>query len=119
MIYVYGYTKCSTVKKTLKYLENNNVEFKHIDNVLNKLSVDELKAIHELSNLEIKKLFNTSGIKYRELNLKDKVNEMSLQEAYELLAMDGMLVKRPLIVSTSYVIIGHKEDQINKTILGV
>lgn len=111
---VYGYSKCSTVKKGLKFLDEQNIEYKHVDNVANKLTVEQIKEIHEMSNQEIKKMFNTSGIKYRELNLKDKLNDMTLEEKYELLASDGMLVKRPIFINNNQVRIGFKVDQLGE-----
>lgn len=111
---VYGYSKCSTVKKGLKFLDEQNIEYKYVDNVANKLTVEQIKEIHEMSNQEIKKMFNTSGIKYRELNLKDKLNDMTLEEKYELLASDGMLVKRPIFINNNQVRIGFKVDQLGE-----
>lgn len=111
MIKVYGYTKCSTVKKALKFLQSNNIDFEHIDNIQNPLTIEQLTDIINKSNLEIKKFFNTSGIKYRELKLKDKIPNLSKEECIELLATDGMLVKRPLLVSESKILVGFKEDQ--------
>ena len=72
-------------------------------------TVKELKDWHERSGLPLKRFFNTSGMKYRELGLKDKLPEMSEEEQYELLATDGMLVKRPLVVGDDFVLIGFKE----------
>ena len=72
-------------------------------------TVEELKDWHERSGLPLKRFFNTSGMKYRELGLKDKLPEMSEEEQYELLATDGMLVKRPLVVGNDFVLIGFKE----------
>ncbi len=112
MVKVYGYKKCSTVRKATNFLNENNVEFTHVDNVENKLSADELKHFHELSGLDIKKFFNTSGMKYRELKLKDKLPEMTLTEKYELLATDGMLVKRPIIVNDNKVVVGFKVETV-------
>ena len=111
MINVYGYTKCSTVKKALKFLDERDVKYTHIDNVVNKLTDSELMQIHEDSNQPIKKMFNTSGMKYRELGLKDILPTASLEEAIALLASDGMLVKRPLLVAGNKVVIGFKEDK--------
>ncbi len=111
---VYGYKKCSTVKKSLKYLDEHNIDYKYVDNVENKLTIEQIKTIHEMSNQDIKKLFNTSGIKYRELNLKDKLTEMSLDEKYELLASDGMLVKRPIFMNNGQVRIGFKEEKLGE-----
>lgn len=96
---VYGYTKCTTVKKSLKFLNDEGYDFEHIDNVETKLTSEQIKQLHETSGLDIKKFFNTSGIKYRELALKDKLPAMSLDEKYDLLASDGMLVKRPILVT--------------------
>ncbi len=110
MIKVYGYNRCSTVKKSLQFLEDLGYSYKHIDNVENKLSKLELKLIHETSGVEIKKLFNSSGVKYRELNLKDQVNTMELEDAYTLLATDGMLVKRPILITPLGVRIGFKKE---------
>ena len=108
MITVYGYTKCSTVKKALNFLEDNNISYKHIDNVVELLTEKELRTIHINSNLELKRLFNTSGIKYRELGIKDKFDKMTEDEVFKLLASDGMLVKRPILVSGKKVLIGFK-----------
>lgn len=108
---VYGYSKCTTVKKGLKFLTEEGYEFEHIDNVENKLSVDDIKNLHKTSGLDIKKFFNTSGIKYRELGLKDKLVDMSEEEKYELLASDGMLVKRPILVTDKGVFPSFKADK--------
>ncbi len=110
-IKVYGYTKCSTVKKALKFLDDENIKYTHIDNVANKLSIDEIKKLHITSELPLKKFFNTSGIKYRELGLKDKLVTMSEEEQYELLATDGMLVKRPILVTSKGVFPSFKQDK--------
>lgn len=90
------YPKCSTCKNAVKWLEENGVahETRHI--VENPLTAEEIKAIHEKTGLPLKKFFNTSGIKYRELGLKDKIPTLTTAEQYDLLATDGMLVKRPL-----------------------
>ncbi len=108
---VYGYTKCTTVKKGLKFLREEGYEFDHIDNVESRLSVDEIKSLHERSGLDIKKFFNTSGMKYRELGLKDKLLEMSEEEKYQLLASDGMLVKRPILVTDKGVFPSFKAEK--------
>lgn len=110
MIQVYGYTKCSTVKKALKFLEDCKVEYNFTDFVSNKLSSEQIKEIHVNSELPIRSLFNTSGILYRELKLKDKIDLMSIQECYDLLATDGMLVKRPILVNDKQVFIGFKPE---------
>lgn len=108
---VYGYTKCTTVKKGLKFLTDEGYEFEHIDNVEHKLTKEEIKQLHETSGLDIKKFFNTSGIKYRELGLKDKLVEMNTDEKYELLATDGMLVKRPILVTDKGVFPSFKAEK--------
>ncbi len=108
MIKVYGYKKCSTVKKALKFLEDNNIEYTHIDNVEDRLTSEQLKSLHERSGLEIKRFFNTSGIMYRERGLKDVVPTISNQEAYELLSTEGMLVKRPIFDNGVDVLVGFK-----------
>ncbi len=111
---VYGYTKCTTVKKGLKFLTDNQIEYKHIDNVENRLSAEQIKEIHQMSGEDIKKLFNTSGMKYRELGLKDKLPEMTIDEKYELLASDGMLVKRPIFINNKQVRIGFKQEKLEE-----
>lgn len=105
------YPKCSTCKKAIKWLNEEGVDYtvRHI--VEEPLSVSEIKVIHELSKEPIKKLFNTSGMKYRELNLKDRLSNMTLEECYDLLASDGMLVKRPLAYDDKNVTLGFKEDK--------
>lgn len=108
MVTVYGYSKCSTVRKSLAFLEANTVKFKHIDNVKVPLSVEELTEIFNKLNQDKKKLFNTSGLKYRELGLKDKVDSMSIEEAMEVLSTDGMLVKRPILINGNNVLVGFK-----------
>lgn len=111
---VYGYSKCSTVRKGLKFLEDNNIEFEHVDNVAEKLTSEQIKKLHEMSGLDIKKFFNTSGMKYRELGLKDKLADMELADKYELLASDGMLVKRPIFVNKEQVRVGFKSDKLEE-----
>ena len=99
------YPKCSTCKKAKKWLDEQGISYINEDNP----TVEELKDWHERSGLPLKRFFNTSGMKYRELGLKDKLPEMSEEEQYELLATDGMLVKRPLVVGDDFVLIGFKE----------
>lgn len=103
------YPKCTTCKKAVKWLKDNNVEaeIRHI--VEEPLSKEEIKQLHLKSGEPIKKFFNTSGMKYRELGLKDKLSTMSEEECYELLASDGMLVKRPLAFDNKKVTLGFKE----------
>ncbi|WP_073508114.1 Spx/MgsR family RNA polymerase-binding regulatory protein [Streptobacillus notomytis] len=104
------YPKCSTCQKALKHLEEkgHTLEKRHI--VEEKLTKEELREIHKKSGLDIKKLFNTSGILYKEMKLKDKLDIMSLEEKLELLSTNGMLVKRPILIDGAKVIIGYKKE---------
>ncbi len=105
------YPKCSTCKKAKKWLIDNNIEFidRHI--VEDTPTESELNDWIKLSNKEIKKWFNTSGLKYKELNLKDKLLNMTDSEKIALLSSDGMLIKRPILVLKDNVLIGFKEDE--------
>lgn len=105
------YPKCSTCIKAKKYLEDNNITFNTRDIVLDTPNVKELIEIIKKSNKDIRKFFNTSGMKYRELGLKDKLNSMNEEEMINLLASDGMLIKRPLLVCDDKVLIGFKEKE--------
>jgi arsenate reductase len=104
------YPKCTTCQKAKKWLDDNGLEYtdRHIkeDNP----TAAELEEWHKKSGLPLKKFFNTSGLLYKEMNLKDKLAGMSEKEQYELLATDGMLVKRPIIVSDDTVLVGFKEE---------
>ena len=104
------YPKCSTCKKAKKWLEKNKVEFVDRNIIQETPTVDELKEWIEKSGQEIKKWFNTSGLKYKELNLKEKLITMNDKEKIELLASDGMLIKRPLLISEKVILIGFKEE---------
>jgi len=107
----YWYPKCGTCRKAKKWLEEHNIEFNEIHIVENPPSKEELSSIYQKSGVELKKFFNTSGQKYRELGLKDKLASMSEDEMLDLLSSNGMLVKRPLTVGNQKVTIGFKEDQ--------
>ena len=107
------YPKCSTCQKAKKWLEINNIEFEDRSIVEQTPSKEELKKWIKQSGFEIKKFFNTSGLKYKELNLKDKLVTMSDKEKIELLASDGMLIKRPVLVSDKGIFTGFKEDKWN------
>lgn len=100
------YPKCTTCGKLKKELLEKGLEFECRHIVEQNPTADEIKSFHEKSGVDIKKFFNTSGIKYRELSLKDKLPTMSLEEKYELLASDGMLVKRPILVKDDIVFVG-------------
>ena len=105
------YRKCSTCQKALKWLEDNHVEFEERPIKEQNPTYEELKEWHKKSGLPLKKFFNTSGLLYKELKLKDKLPEMSEEEQLKLLATDGMLVKRPLVVGDDYVLTGFKEAE--------
>ncbi|HBY3357117.1 TPA: arsenate reductase family protein [Clostridioides difficile] len=117
MIKLYGYTKCSTVKKAKNWLKENNLEFEDIDMVQNPPSKEELKSIYKTSGYDIKKFFNTNGMKYRELGLKDIVKTESDDKLLEILVSDGMLIKRPLLLDGKNVLLGFKEDVWKSTLL--
>ena len=104
------YPKCTTCKKAKKFLIDNNIEFEDRDITLNNPNEEELKKWIKLSGLDVKKFFNTSGVLYREMNLKDKLKDMSQEEMIKLLASDGKLVKRPLLITEEKVLVGFKEE---------
>lgn len=105
------YRKCSTCQKALKWLEANQVEFEERAIVEENPTYEELKAWYERSGLPLKKFFNTSGMLYKEMKLKDKLAEMTEEEQLKLLATNGMLVKRPFVVGDDYVLTGFKEKE--------
>ena len=109
MYTVLCYSKCSTCQKALKYLDEKKINYIKRDLKEDKPDYDLLKKLVELSKLDINKFFNTSGKLYRELNLKDKLATMSFEEKLQLLASDGMLVKRPILYSDNLVIVGKNE----------
>ena len=108
------YPKCTTCKKAKAWLEGNSVAFDDRHIVENNPTAEELKAWCEKSGLPLKKFFNTSGLLYKELKLKDKLPEMTEEEQIELLATNGMLVKRPLIIGEDFVLVGFKEAEWEK-----
>lgn len=105
------YPKCSTCQKAKKWLDDNKIEYESRDIKLDNPTADELAAWHKASGLPLKKFFNTSGILYKSLDLKNKLSEMTDDEMLSLLASDGMLVKRPLLVGENFVLIGYKEKE--------
>lgn len=113
MLLVY-YPKCSTCQKAKKWLEAKEAEFEERDIKKNNPTKEELKAWHDKSGLPLKKFFNTSGMIYREMQLKDKLADMTEEEQYELLAADGMLVKRPILVTDTAVVTGFREKEWEK-----
>ncbi len=104
------YPKCSTCQKAKRWLDEHGVAYEDRHIVENNPTVAELKTWLSLSGGDIKKLFNTSGLKYKALNLKEKLPNMSEEEQIELLATDGMLVKRPLLVGDDFVAAGFKPE---------
>ena len=111
------YPKCSTCRKAKKWLEENNIEFEERHIIDDNPSYEELKEWYEKSDLTLNKFFNTSGMKYRELKLKDKRPEMSEDEQLKLLSTDGMLVKRPVIVGDDFVLTGFRVKQWEEKLL--
>ena len=105
------YPKCSTCQKAKKWLEHNNIEFIDRNIIEETPTAEELTEWIKQSNQEIKKWFNTSGLKYKALNLKDKLPTLSDKEKIELLSSDGMLIKRPLLITDNQIFIGFKEEQ--------
>ena len=103
------YPRCGTCKKAVKWLEDNNIEYTYRDIKLDNPSEEELRKWHAMSGLPLKKFFNTSGMLYKEMKLKDKLPEMSEDEMFRLLASDGLLVKRPIAVAGDKVLVGFKE----------
>ncbi|NLP37887.1 MAG: arsenate reductase family protein [Thermoanaerobacteraceae bacterium] len=110
------YPKCSTCQKAKKWLEANDIVFteRHIKE--NNPTSEELKTWHKQSGLPLKRFFNTSGQLYRKLKLKDKLPHMNEDEKYSLLASDGMLVKRPILIGDDFVLVGFKEAEWKTTL---
>ncbi|MBQ9302810.1 arsenate reductase family protein [Butyrivibrio sp.] len=108
---VYCYSKCSTCKKALKWLDDNNIKYEQIDIKEDHPDESTLRKLHKKSGLPLKKFFNTSGMLYRDMELSKKLPDMSDDEQFELLASDGMLVKRPLLVTEEKVLTGFKESE--------
>lgn len=110
MLFIY-YPKCSTCKKALNFLNENNIKYDKRDIKENNPSYEEIKNWLNKYQIDVNKLFNTSGNIYRELNLKDKLSYMSLDEKIKELSKNGMLVKRPIIITDDNIIIGFKEKE--------
>lgn len=107
---VYCYSRCTTCKKALKWLDDNKISYDEID--IKEKNPDEktLRKLHKKSGLPLKKFFNTSGKLYKEMELSKKLNDMSEDEMFKLLASDGMLVKRPILITGDKVLTGFKEE---------
>ena len=111
MIKFICYPKCTTCQKAKKWLDDNEVEYEFRDIKLDNPTLEELTEWYKKSGLPLKKFFNTSGLLYKSLDLKNKLPTMSEDEMLNLLASDGMLVKRPLVISEDFVLIGFKESE--------
>lgn len=111
MIKVYCYSRCTTCKKALKWLEDKGIEHEVIDIRNDHPDEETLRKYYAMSGLPLKRFFNTSGIPYREMGLTRKLPDMSEDEQLRLLSTDGMLVKRPLVVGEDFVLTGFREDE--------
>lgn len=116
ILFIY-YPKCSTCQKAKKWLEENNVFFEERHITENNPTKEELKKWIKISSKPISKFFNTSGILYRELNLKEKVKEGNLEELLNILSSNGMLVKRPLVITDNFVLNGFKIEEWKEKLL--
>lgn len=105
------YPKCSTCKKAKAFLDDRGVAYEERHIVEENPSFEELKKWYEMSDYPLKRFFNTSGMRYREMGLKDKLADMSEEEQLELLSTDGMLVKRPILIDDDRVRVGFKEKE--------
>ena len=111
MIEFICYPKCTTCQNAKKWLDDNKIEYELRDIKEDNPSLEELTAWYKASSLPLKKLFNTSGLLYKSMELKDKLPSMSEEEQLKLLATDGMLVKRPLVIGGGFVLVGFKESE--------
>ena len=108
---VYCYPRCTTCKKAVKWLEENGIDYEYKHIVEETPSKEDIKKYYKESGLPLKRFFNTSGNVYKELNLKEKLAEMSEDDQFELLASNGMVLKRPLLVGKDFVLVGFKEAE--------
>lgn len=111
MIKVYCYSRCSTCRKALKWLDGKVIKYEQKDIKTDHPDLESLKKYYEMSGLPLKRFFNTSGIPYRELGLSSKLKDMSEDDQLSLFSTDGMLVKRPLVVGDDFVLTGFKEEE--------
>ena len=114
---VYCYSKCSTCKKALKWLDDNKIEYELIDIKENHPDEATLRKLHKKSGLPLKRFFNTSGKIYKDMELSKRLPEMSEDDQFKLLASDGMIVKRPLIITDKNVLTGFKEREWEEALL--
>ena len=105
------YPRCTTCQKAQKWLDDNNIEYEFRDIKTDNPTLEELTEWYKKSGLPLKKFFNTSGLLYKSLDLKNKIPSMSEDEMLNLLSTDGMLVKRPLLIGDGFVLVGFKEDE--------
>ena len=105
------YPKCTTCQKAKKWLDDNKIEYELRDIKEDKPTFEELSEWYKMSGLPLKKFFNTSGLLYKSMGLKDKLTTMSEEEQLKLLSTDGMLVKRPLLIGKDFVLVGFKEKE--------
>jgi arsenate reductase len=117
MIKFICYPKCTTCQRAKKWLDDNKIEYELRDIKLEKPTLPELAEWQGRSGLPLKKFFNTSGLLYKSLDLKNKIPEMSEEETLSLLASDGMLVKRPLLIGDGFVLVGFKEEEYKEKLL--
>jgi len=118
MLKVYCYARCTTCQKALKWLKDHGIEHSVIDIKSNHPDEKTLREYYALSHLPLKRFFNTSGIPYREMELSRRLPSMTEDEQLALLAMDGMLVKRPLVVGDQFVLTGFREEEWKDKLLG-
>ena len=111
------YPKCTTCQRAKKWLDDNKIEYELRDIKLDNPTLEELTECYKKSGLPIKKFFNTSGLIYKSLDLKNKLPEKSEDEMLKLLATDGMLVKRPLLIDDNFVLVGFKENEWERNLL--
>ena len=111
------YPKCSTCQKAKKWLTEQGVTFTDRDIKTQNPTKEELKEWHERSGLDVKRFFNTSGMLYKEMKLKDRLPQMTLEEKYGLLSTDGMLVKRPVLVTSQGIAVGFKPEEWEKLLV--
>lgn len=115
MLFIY-YKKCSTCGNAKKFLDTHNIKYDSRDITTENPTKEEILNWIDKYNIEINKLFNTSGLIYRELNLKDKIKTMNLEEKVTLLSQNGMLVKRPLLIMDDNILVGFKETEYSKNL---
>ncbi len=111
------YPKCTTCQKAQKWLDDNDIEYELRDIKINNPTLSEITEWYRKSGLTLKKFFNTSGLLYKSLDLKNRLPQMTEEEMLSLLSTDGMLVKRPIVVGEDFVLVGFKEDEWSKKVL--